>query len=134
MRLFDPHVEGALTFGAIALMCARYARQTDLCVTMGAFAVDVGLAVFPFVSVQEKISFCLADEEQIFSVFLLALIDLSGEHPIKHENADSNGNEIQDSAENRIADKQRENGECEIDDEQCARKSVRAVSAPEKSR
>ena len=102
--------------------------------TMGAFAVDVSLAVFPFVSVQEKISFCLADEEQIFAVFLLALGDLSGKHTVKHENADRKGNEIQDGAEKRIADKQREKGECEIDDEQCARKRVRAVSAPEKSR
>ena len=102
--------------------------------TMRTFTVDVSLSVFPFVSVQEELSFRLTYEEQIFAVFLRALGCLSGEHPIKHENADRNGNEIQNGAENRIADKESENGEGEINDKQCARKSVRAVSASEKSR
>ena len=115
-------------------MIARYARQADLRVTMRTFTVDVSLSVFPFVSVQEEISFRLTYEEQIFAVFLRALGCLSGEHPIKHENADRNGNEIQNFSENRIADKQSENGEREIENKQSARESVRAVSASEKSR
>ena len=85
--------------------------------TMGAFAVDVGLAVFPFVSVQEKISFCLADEEQIFSVFLCTLVYVSGKHTVKHKRADHEGNGVQRNTNEIVFDEYRQHGDRDINDE-----------------
>ena len=134
LRSFDLHIEGASAFGAIALVRARYARQAYLCMTMGAFSVDVGLAVFPFVSAQKKPPFRVSHAEKIFSIFLRALVGLSGKHTVKHKYADGERNAVQDRADGIVFDEYRQYGDCDINDEQCTGKRIRSVSAPEESR
>ena len=134
LRSFDLHIEGASAFGAIAYMLSFYARQSYLCMTMGAFAVDVGLAVFPFVSAQKKPLLRFSHAEKILSIFLRSLGCISGKHAVEHECADHEGKSVQCHTNEIVFDEYRQYGDRDINDEQCAGKRIRAVSAPEESR
>ena len=86
--LFDLNRKTFPAFGAIALMISHHTGQTDLRVAMGTHAVNVSFAVFPFVTAQKKPPFGFPYAEKIFSVFLRALVCLSGKHTVKHKNTD----------------------------------------------
>ena len=117
LRSFDMHIEGASAFWAIACMRARYARQADLRVAMGAFAVNVGLAVFPFVSAQKKPLLCFSHAEKIFSVFLCTLVYVSGKHAVKHKRTDHEGKSVQCHTNEIVFDEYRQYGDRDINDE-----------------
>lgn len=117
LRLFDLYVEDLFAFGAIACMRARYARQADLRVAMGTFAVNVGLAVFPFVSAQKKPLLCFSHAEKIFSVFLRSLGCISGKHAVEHEGTDHEGKSVQCNTNEIVFDEYRKYRDRDIDDE-----------------
>ena len=103
----NSYVEGIAAFGTIAFVLSRYARQTDIGFTMRTFAVNVGFAVFPFVSAQEEPLLRFSHTEKIFSVFLRSLGGLSGKHTVEHEEADGKRNAVQNQACGRAFDEYR---------------------------
>ena len=98
-------------------MIAGDQRQADLRVAMGAFAVNVGLAVFPFVSAQKKPLLCFSHAEKVLSVFLCSLGCISGKHTVKHKRADEQGSAVQQNADKIVFDEYRQHGDRDINDE-----------------
>ena len=113
----NSYVKRIAAFGAIALMIARDQRQTDLRATVRTFAVNVGLAVFPFVSAQEKPLLAFARIIQIFTVFCRTFVYVSGKHTVKHKRADEQGSTVQQNADKIVFDEYRQHGDCDINDE-----------------
>ena len=94
LLLFDLYIKGFFASRTIACMRTGSARQADVCLAMGAFAVNVRLAVFPLIALQQNFTLDGLSDTKIFAVFFRTFCDLSGKHAVKHENTNGKGRAV----------------------------------------
>ena len=117
--------KGLIALGAAHGVLTLFLWQTKRGAAMGAFAVDMGLAVADLIALQLEITADLIPYFQKGAVFLLSAVDIAGE---KAEHIKGNKNQLQDPKDPTF-EEETDDYKRKIDPKECLVELVIAVSA-----
>jgi hypothetical protein len=111
------NVKGISAFGAGATMVALDTAKLDLHAAIRTFAVNVGLSIFPFVSLQKYLFLDTLFDLQIPRIFRSSFGDISRKHTVKDQNTKRERKPLQNIIYHSISDKQHHGDKRNIDDQ-----------------